>query len=69
MAGIYDNFKKNIEIKSFYPNQIKVINTYFMLSETFNGETKKSVKNNEGGLDFFKSKSDHSDEQKESKIC
>ena len=40
-----------------------------MLSETFNGETKKSVKNNEGGLDFFKSKSDHSDEQKESKIC
>ena len=37
-----------------------------MVSEIFTGETKKLVENNKGELDLEKSKSDHSDEQKES---
>ena len=41
-------------------------NIYFMVSEIFTGETKKFVKINEDEFNFKKSKSDHSDEQKES---
>ena len=37
-----------------------------MVSEIFTGETKKFVKINEDEFNFEKSKSDHSDEQKES---
>ena len=37
-----------------------------MVSEIFTGETKKFVKINEDEFNFKKSKSDHSDEQKES---
>ena len=66
MADIDDNFTKIIELKSFNPNQIKVANTYFVVSDIFTGETKKFVENNEGKLYLFKSKSNHSDKQKES---
>ena len=64
MADIDDNFTKITELKSFNPNQIKVANTYFMVSEIFTGETKKFMENNEGDFYLFKPKSDHSDEQK-----
>ena len=37
-----------------------------MVSEIFTGVAKKLVENNEGKLYLEKSKSDHSDEQKES---
>ena len=37
-----------------------------MVSEIFTGETIESVEDNKGNLIFKKSKSDHSDEQKES---
>ena len=66
MADINDNYTKITELKSFNPNQIKVANTYFMVSEHFTRETKKFVENNEGELYLFKLKSDHSDEQKKS---
>ena len=66
IADIDDNFTKITELKSFNPNQIKVANIYFIVSEIFTGETKKLVENNKGELDLEKSKSDHSDEQKES---
>ena len=36
-----------------------------MVSEIFTGKTKKIMENNEDKLYLFKSKSDHSDEQKE----
>ena len=39
-----------------------------MVSESFTGVAKKLVENNEGKLYLEKSKSDHSDEQKESNI-
>ena len=66
MADIDDNFTKIAELKSFNTNQIKVANTYFMVNEIFTGETKEFMENNEGKLYLFKSKSDRSDEQKES---
>ena len=66
MADIDDNFLKKFELKSLNQNQIKVVNIYFMVSEIFTGETKEVMENNEGELYIFKSKSDHSDEQKES---
>ena len=64
MADINNNFTKITELKSFNPNQIKVANTYFMVSEIFTGKTKIFMENNEGELYLSKSKSDHSDKQK-----
>ena len=55
IADINDNFTKITELKSFNPNQIKVANIYFMVSEIFTGETKKLVENNKGELDLEKS--------------
>ena len=66
MADTSNNFTKITELKSFDSNEIKVANTYFMVSEIFTRESKKFVENNEGELYLFKSKSDHSDKQKES---
>ena len=40
-----------------------------MVSEIFTEKTKKFMENNEGELYVFESKSDHSDEQKESNIA
>ena len=56
MADINDNFAKVTKIKSFNPNQIKVTNTYFMVSEIFTGETKKIMENDEGEFYFFNQK-------------
>ena len=50
MADIDNNFKKITELNSFNHNQIKVANTYFMVSGIFTGEAKESVENNEGKL-------------------
>ena len=69
MADIDDNFTKITEQKSFNPNQIKVVNIYLQVNEIFTGKTKKFMKNNEDELYLFESKSDHSDEQKESNIA
>ena len=69
MADIDNNFTKITELKSFTPNQIKVANIYFMVSGIFTGKTKKFLENNEDELYLFKSKSNHSNEQKESKIA
>ena len=66
MADVSNNFRKITELKSFDSNEIKVVNTYFMVSEIFTRESKKFIENNEGELYLFKSKSDHSDKQKES---
>ena len=66
MADIDNNFAKIIGPESYYPNQIKMVNIYYMVSEIFTGEAKELVENNEGTLILEKSKSDHSDEQKES---
>ena len=66
MADINSNFAKIIGQESYYPNQINVVNIYYMVSDTFTGEAKELVENNEGKLILKKSKSDHSDEQKES---
>ena len=41
-------------------------NTYFMVSEIFTGVTKEFIGNNRGQIYLEKSKSDYSDEQKES---
>ena len=62
MANIDDNFTKYTELKSFNPNQIKVANTYFMVSEIVAGKTKEFMENNEGEIYVFESKIDHSDE-------
>ena len=56
MADIDDIFTKITELKSFNPNHIKVANTYFMVSEIFTGENKKSMENNEGELIFLNQK-------------
>ena len=69
MADMDDNFTKITKLKRFKPNQIKVANTYFMVSESFIGKNKKFMENNEGELYLFESKSDHSDAQKESNIA
>ena len=66
MADIDDNFTKITDLESFNPNQIRVAITYFMVSEIFTGESKRFIENNECELYLFKSKCDHSDEQKES---
>ena len=62
MADIDDKFTKYTELKSFNPNQIKVANTYFMVSEIVAGKTKEFMENNEGEIYVFESKIDHSDE-------
>ena len=64
MANIDNNFPKIIELKSFYPNQIKVVNIYYMVNEIFTREAKELVEN-KGELILKNSKSDHSDEQKQ----
>ena len=64
MADINNNFGKITELKSFNSNQIKVVNTYFMMSEIFTGVAKELMENNKGEIYLKKSKSDHSDEQK-----
>ena len=64
MADIDDNFRKIIELKSLYLNQIRVANIYFMVSEIFTGMTKKFMENNKGEIYLYESKNDHSDEQK-----
>ena len=66
MADINSNFTKIIELKSFNSKEIKVANTYFLVTEIFTGQTKKFMENNEGKLYLFKSKSGHADKQKES---
>ena len=65
-ADIDNNFAKIIGLESYYPNQIKMVNIYYTVSEIFTGEAKELVENNDGKLILEKSKSDHSDEQKES---
>ena len=64
MADINNNFKKITELKSFNSNQIKVVSTYFMMSEIFTGVAKELMENNKDEIYLKKSKSDHSDEQK-----
>ena len=64
MADINNNFGEITELKSFNSNQIKVVNTYFMMSEIFTGVAKELMENNKGEIYLKKSKSDHSDEQK-----
>ena len=66
MPDINDNFTNVTELKSLNPNQIKAANTYFMVNEIFTGKTKKFMEDNEGELYLFKSKSNHSNKQKES---
>ena len=66
MPDIDNNFTKIIGLETYYPNQIKVVNIYYMVSKIFTGEAKELVENNEGKLILKKSKSDYSDEQKES---
>ena len=43
MADIDDNFTKITDLKSFNPNQIRVANTYFMVSEIFTGVSKRFI--------------------------
>ena len=65
MADIDKNFAEIIGLESYYPNQIKMVNIYYMVSEIFTRETKELVEKNEGKLILEKLKRDHSDEQKE----
>ena len=69
MADIDCNFTKITEQKSLNPNQIKVRNICFMVSEIFTGKTKKIMKNNEDMFYVFESENDRSDEKKESNIA
>ena len=66
MADIDGSLTKITEQERLNLNQTKVANIYFMVSEIFTGETKKLIENNKGEICLSKSKSDHSDEQKES---
>ena len=66
MVDINNNFTKIIELKCFNSNQIKVANTYFMVNEIFTGEATKFMENYKGELYLSKSKTDHSNEQKDS---
>ena len=50
MADIDNNFKKIAKLERFNQNQIKVANTYFMVSEIFTGMAKKLVQNNKSNL-------------------
>ena len=45
-------------MQSLNPNQIKVLNTLFMVNEIFTGEIERVGVNNEGNLEVFKEKSD-----------
>ena len=65
-ANIDNNFAKITGLKSLNSNQIKVINTYFMVKEIITAEAKELMENDKGEIYIFKPKSDHPDEQKES---
>ena len=43
MADIDNNFAKIIWLESYYPNQIKVENIYYIVSKSFTGEAKELV--------------------------
>ena len=47
MPDIDNNFVKIIGLETYYPNQVKVVNIYNMVSEIFTGEAKELVENNE----------------------
>ena len=66
MTDIGKNIERLDDLNEFNLNQVKVLNALFMVDKIFTGETKVFRENNKGEFYLFESKSNDSDNKKES---
>ena len=68
IENIRSDINKIILTQNLNPNQINVLNTIFMVNQTFTGESRSVGVNNEGNLEVFKEKSDKEKQESNEKL-